>query len=304
MTRVFILILFMLSSVFAFSQKTSLLKNFNFRAKDLKHDLNKDGDTLLLESNQTIYQIEIYNSFYEKKVAINRYKSKIPITDLPEGRYVVEAVLSDRRIIMTLIRHVTAKEALLMEVGDISIAEPGIETESIPNETLAVIEINKEEFVESSTEEISEEVAIVDKKEEESIVEVSSEGIDNETIASERDNTRYHHSPAALLNTRLKRPSERSNKYYWVVKEINNGNSSSKTKKLVQEDMIYKLIKQNKIEIKTASGRKNRVTIWEVYDTTKFMKGQSLDRNFITNSDSDCFNHTPFYTTAISRNSR
>ena len=292
----------MLSSVLAFSQKTSLLKNFNYRAKELKHDLNKDGDTLLLESSQTIYQVEIYNSFYEKKMSVNRYKTMIPINDLPEGKYIVEAVLSDRRIIMTIIRHVTAKEALLLNVEDVAMTEVGIESETIPNEALASFEIKNDETV---PEEIVEKVIIEDTKEVETIAEVETEALDKEEIVSERGNTRYHHNPAALLNTRILNKTEFEEKDFWVELKTNNGTSSYTTRKLVKGKLIQRLITKNKADVRSARGRQNKLTIWEVYDTSKFMKEQFLDRYYAHNTKtSDCFNHTPYYTTPISKTSR
>ena len=138
------MILFLFSILVSYGQKSSLIKNVNFRAKELKHDLNKDGDSLLLESKQTIYQVEIYNSLYEKKMSINRYKTKVAINDLPQGKYITEVVLSDRRIIMTLIRHQAVDETMMLSDAPLkSISITSIETDKIPQDMASYVETIK-----------------------------------------------------------------------------------------------------------------------------------------------------------------
>ena len=307
MHRFFIVILILSFLQLGFGQKSSLIKNVNYRAKDLKHDLNKNGDTLMLQSDKTIYQVDIYNSFYEKKIAINRYKSNIAINDLPEGKFVIEVVLSDRRIIMTLIKHETAEEALML--SDARLEEfriPEIETKA-PSKDVATIAdpvAISEPYKPSSIEEVQK---TNESQEVQNVTSIKTSDRAVDVNSSERDDNvrEYNYSPASLLNTRLKKPNEKSNKYYWVVLEISNGNSSSKTKKLVRGDLINGLISQNKAEIKTAIGRNNKLTIWEVYDTKKFMKEQLLNRNFVTSeTSSKCFNPIPYYTTSKSLTSR
>ncbi|MCA0133292.1 hypothetical protein [Winogradskyella alexanderae] len=303
MLRVFIVILFLATSQIGNCQRSSLIKNVNFRAKDLIHELNHNGDTLKLESDKTIYQVDIYNSFYEKKLAVNRYKSNIPINDLPEGRYVVEAKLSDRHIIMTLIRNETAKEALALSDAKLEdLRLTAIETQEMSKAasmTMPVIGIEESEQI------IEEETVKIDEQLQLTTIALAEEA--PETIAPEKtEKVNYrNYSPADLLNTRLKKPSERSNKYFWVELEVNNGNSSSKTKKLVHADLIAGLILHNKTEIKTAKGRNNKLTIWEVFDTKAFMIQQRQNRNFVTSvKTSDCFNPIPYYATRASSASR
>ncbi|WP_431158983.1 hypothetical protein [Winogradskyella poriferorum] len=301
MKKYIFLILFVLSNSMSFGQKASLIQNVNFRAQDLKHNLNENGDTLLLASNKTIYQVDIYNNYYEKKLAVNRYKSNIPVNDLPEGRYVVEVKLSDRHIIMTLIRHETATEALALSDKNLQrfrvedIVASDLSKGTIPLTTIESNEATKNEQTLVSDEDQN----------------ISLQSINTETHAEIKANDRnsaikkHSYSPSALLNTRLKKPSERPNKYYWVVLEIVNGNSSSKTKKLVQGDLISGLISHNKAERMTARGRNNKLTIWEVYDTKKFMAALQFDRHYVTNaSTSECFNPTPYYITPQSITSR
>ncbi|MCA0154315.1 hypothetical protein [Winogradskyella vincentii] len=306
MSKNFLVILFLFSILVSYGQKSSLIKNVNFRAKELKHDLNQDGDSLLLESKQTIYQVEIYNSFYEKKMSINRYKTKVAINDLPQGKYITEVVLSDRRIIMTLIRHEAVGETMMLSDAPLkSISITSIETDNIPQDMASYAEPIK--IAESTQQPNESEAEDLNFKNEEQLADIKNEETDIKINTTQTDNNirGYNYSPSALLNTRLKKPSERSNKKYWIEIEINTGNSSYKTKKIVSGDLIADLISQNKAEIKTARGRNNKLTIWEVYDTSKFMKEQLLNRNYASSSESSqYFNPVPYYQTRKSKTSR
>ena len=88
-----------------YGQKSKLLQNINFRAKELKHSINKEGDSLIFECERLIYSIEIFNQDYEKIVQVGSKKTKIALNDTPLGRLVVQAKLEDKRILMTLLRH-------------------------------------------------------------------------------------------------------------------------------------------------------------------------------------------------------
>jgi len=59
--RILYTIVFLLLTTSIYGQKSTLLQNINVRAKELKHSLNKTGDSLILEGERTIYKVEIFN---------------------------------------------------------------------------------------------------------------------------------------------------------------------------------------------------------------------------------------------------
>ena len=58
---------------------------------------------------------------------------------------------------------------------------------------------------------------------------------------------------------------------------------------------VDKLIAKHKIESKTNQGKLNELTIWEVYDTAKFMEKQTENNNYINSITSRLFNVNPYY---------
>ncbi len=92
-------------TTFSFSQQSELLENVNYRAKELNQSLSKNGDSLILEGERTIYKVEIFNSDFEKIVNVLDYRAKIALHDIPLGRYIIDATLYDKHIIMTLLRN-------------------------------------------------------------------------------------------------------------------------------------------------------------------------------------------------------
>ena len=65
MMRKLYTIVFLLLTMLSYCQKSTLLQNVNIRAKELKHSLNKTGDSLILEAERTIYRVEIFNRDFE-----------------------------------------------------------------------------------------------------------------------------------------------------------------------------------------------------------------------------------------------
>ena len=245
MSRIFLLPLFIFSTLICYGQKSELIQNINYRAKELKHSLNESGDSLLLQSDRTIYSVEIFNSGYEKKVKIDSTIAKIPLDDTPLGRFVVEAKLIDKRIVMTLLRSELINEPELKD--------------DVIEENLTVNDILNS--------------ADTEKK------------------------TTSNYSPSAILNTRLKTKSNENLKYYWVIVETNTGNSSSKIMRLVNEALVFKIISKNKLETQTAKGKLNTLTVWEVYNTTKFMREQLRNPDYINSTTSTLFNVEPYFIT-------
>ncbi len=98
-------LLILFSTAISFGQDIILLKNTNPRAKELKHNLNEAKDSLIIGCENTIFKVEIFNEDYEKVIIIEDNEAHIPLNDLPAGRFVVEAQLSNKIIVMNLFRH-------------------------------------------------------------------------------------------------------------------------------------------------------------------------------------------------------
>ncbi|WP_369992626.1 hypothetical protein [Winogradskyella sp.] len=87
-------------------------------------------------------------------------------------------------------------------------------------------------------------------------------------------------------------------KFYWIQLEIINGTNSYKSMKLVDEAHVLKMISKNKLETKVNRSQQNKLTVWEVYDTVKFMEKQTENPKYINSASSDIFNVNPFYVTS------
>jgi len=98
-------ILFLFLASLCYSQNATLLQNIDYRAKELKHSLDKTGDTLVLEGERSIAKVAIFNDTFEKSITIEDKATKIPLTDLPNGRFVTEVKVHDKLIILTLLLH-------------------------------------------------------------------------------------------------------------------------------------------------------------------------------------------------------
>jgi len=97
-------IILLVFTVFCFGQNNVLLQNVNPRASELKHGLNFTGDSLDFSCQRNILKVEIFNDEFERIIEVNKKHIKIPLETLPEGRFLVEAKLTDKLIVMTLIR--------------------------------------------------------------------------------------------------------------------------------------------------------------------------------------------------------
>ncbi len=76
--------------------------NVNPKAKGLKQGLNKTGDSLVLESNKTIREVDIFNNDYFKSIDIDSSYAKIDLKKLPLGNYLIKAKVGRKRIIMAV----------------------------------------------------------------------------------------------------------------------------------------------------------------------------------------------------------
>ncbi|BAO74924.1 hypothetical protein [Winogradskyella sp. PG-2] len=99
----------LLSTALTYGQKSTLIQNINVRAKELKHSINSTGDSLILEGKNSIDKVAIFNSDFEKTFIVNKNKAKIPLLNIPIGRFVTEVKLNNKLIVITLLGHENLK---------------------------------------------------------------------------------------------------------------------------------------------------------------------------------------------------
>ncbi|WP_299110965.1 hypothetical protein [uncultured Winogradskyella sp.] len=287
MLRNLSILVFMFLMLISYGQKSTLLQNINFRAKELKHSLNQSGDSLILASNKIIYSVEIFNQDFEKTVEVGAKDIRIPLHGTPLGRLVVQAKMPDKRIIMTLLRHETINDVTIkkhkirlkvMDISNINIQPKfNIRPKAIIKKLEAPItylhqqKLPKETLVENT------EYALLEA--------------DNVSKA----NNRARPSLSSMLNWKPKRANN-SNKTFWISNIINSGTTSRKIMKMVNHNEADKIILKYKAEKKTKQGKLNQLTIWEIYDTTKFMERQVENPDYIFSRTSDFFDVTPYFT--------
>lgn len=240
MTRLLTILLLFLTP-FIHGQKSTLLKNINYRANELHHSLNKTGDTLVLKGERTIDKVEIFNNDFQKAYIVNSLNTKIPLADIPVGRFVTEVKVNDKLIIITLLRHESFDD----------------EVKTTETETTK----QKNGFGQSNS----------------------------------QNNTEGKTFSEFETREKLSKTTIKPVRFYWIEKYINKGHSSSKKMRIGDKEVVDKMIAQHKIDLKSKAGKRNKLTIWEVYDTSKFMRLKRQNPNFATVKEADCFNTEPFY---------
>ena len=217
--NIFILTLTFLT-LFVYGQETTFQENDNYDARELKQIFNKKGDSLILECETIIRQVDIFNEDFMKSIVVNANTSKIDLSVLPIGEFIVQARLGHKRIIMYV-------------------------------------------FKSASIDQISQK-------------------LDVKSITAES---------SLPSNKNLKKDVLR----YWVVYEINAHSGSNKSMSLEKEDQVAKLIAKNKLELRTEIAKYNKLTVYEVYNTSKFMRRQLRKPTYFKSSKSKVFNVTPYY---------
>lgn len=275
MSRIKLLIPLLLLTTLVYSQTSTLFQNIDIRAKELKHSLNKTGDSLLLHSERKIHSVNIFNVNGKETYEIGGNKTELPLNHLSVGRYVVEIVLIDKRIILTLLRN----EPLHY---DYEIIMPKIHNIALAKSEILPIEENK----------IIEDIEIEKSK---------NYNATDETDVGKLLNikTNKHPSKKETTDERLSRidTPEDSKYHYWIVLEVNSGSYSNKTMKMASLKDAERLIEKNQLDIKTLKGQSNLLTVWEIYDNSKFSRQNYLNPDFLE-TKSECFNPIPYYKTA------
>ncbi len=243
------ILLVLFSTIIVSSQDITLLKNTHPKAKELKHSLNNTRDSLILGCEKTILKVEIFNEDYEKSVIVEAFKTQISLDDIPVGKFVIQAKLADKIIVIDLIKHnyfnAESNSKMSLEQKELAggkgmMLDDGLNViKSSPNHSIDFI----------------------------------------------------------LTRRKTKKLSNKNQKFYWTETRVNTESASNKTMKLVNQEAVDRMILKNKLEHNSASGKLNELTVWEVYNTTKFMAYQVSNPDFIYSLTSDLFNTSPFYST-------
>lgn len=263
-------IAFVMMTLLSYGQKSSLLQNVNLRAKELKHKLNKTGDSLIFNSDKIIEKVEIYNSNFEKKFIVNSYSAKIPLTYMPSGRYVTEVKLRGKLILITLL----VEENMIPEPYESNPKSHITKTKPFKREPNSFRTIASK----SKTSNLNESHNLFGSS------RSKSSGIKSPNLETVK--------PKIIAPIKLPKKDVR---FYWIVRNINKGQSSSKVMRMGEKDEVDRMIEQNKIDRQSAAGKRNELIIWEVYDASKFMKFQRLNADYANAKEADCFNVIPIY---------
>ncbi|MUU78162.1 hypothetical protein [Winogradskyella endarachnes] len=226
-------------SLFSYSQEIVFHKNDNSTTSELlvKQELNKHGDSLILESaNIKIQQVDILNDDHFETIKVDSVKTRVGLDKLPYGNYVIQAKFEKHWIVMYMEKSRTIGEEIdFMEiVANAKLNKVTNTPTNVKDETLSL----KEKVTESQVEE-------------------------------------------KIL--------------YWVVYESNTHLSSTKTMGLKGAEEINDLIYKIRIEAKSKVGRHNKLLVFEVYNTSEFMRKQLRDGSYYESTKSKSFNVKPIY---------
>ncbi|WP_405573222.1 hypothetical protein [Winogradskyella sp. Asnod2-B02-A] len=317
MTRLLHTIVFLLLTTITYGQKSTLFQNVNVRANELKHNLNEAGDSIIFKCERTVYEVVIFNDDFERVIKVRDTDAVIPIADIPVGRYIVEALLSDKLIVITLLRNesfnLPKQDDLVADSSDlfgkktapkkevVASIEPSIETLEIEVEEEA--EIVAENVPPLNNDIFGEESNI--KKTDLAVAGKKAEPKPKPTVAKEpkKSSLSLFNTKAKPTTTKPKRSTRvvdaaRANRIvstYWVEYKINNGQSSQKIQKLGDQETVDRMIRKIEIDMKTKAGRLNELTVWTVYDPPKFVEHKRLNKTDFTKVASESFKMKPYY---------
>ena len=269
-------IVFFLLTSFIYGQKSTLFQNINFRADELKHYLNTSEDRIILRCERDIFEVVIYNDDFERVINVEGSEVQIPISDVPVGRYVVEVALSDKLIVITLVRHEPLEAA---KTKPLSINANPVTTRISPKKDV----IDSVMAAESIVREINK-----------SNTQMAGKGDSSETEVLKSGNQRSNPNNSTLLDS-PKELVKKPIKAYWIHYQSNNGTRSEKVQRLGDQQLVDRLIKKIEIDMKTETGRLNKLSIWEVYDPPAFITHKRFHKKNYTEIPSESFNIKPYY---------
>ncbi|SDS66529.1 hypothetical protein [Winogradskyella sediminis] len=286
--RLLYFVVFLFVSSLVYGQKSVLLQNTNTRAKELKHYLNKTEDSIVFKCDRTIYELMIFNDEdFERVIKVKDTVAKIQISDIPVGRYAVEAVLKDKLIIITLLRN----QSFDLKTPTL------ITSNNHNNHTTQIDSLSKSIPFGSESNTIESDLRLSGKKanqKETKGTTSTNRNLENRiSIYKSRGVKTTKISPPRLQLTDSKRYKSHSN--YWVIYKINKGSSSEKILRIVDQKTVDKMIRKIETDMKTSTGRLNELTAWEIYDTTHFVQHKRKNRSNYMNIESNSFNIVPYY---------
>jgi len=113
MIKKYSLFVFIITTQFSYGQGITFQKNYSSTASELLvvQKLNKNGDSLILESDRKIIQqVDILNEDYLETIKVDSVKGKINLKKLPNGNYVIQARIGRHWIVMSMMKrnHISA----------------------------------------------------------------------------------------------------------------------------------------------------------------------------------------------------
>ncbi|WP_282040615.1 hypothetical protein [Winogradskyella flava] len=131
--RIFLLVIliFLLSfTLQAQEHYAKLEKNKNIQAKGLIHKLNETRDTLILRSDTKINYLYAINKDYGRDfdVYIDTTHYRLPLNKLPQGKHVLVAVQSPKRIVFVvrILKDIPREKPLQIESDEVVAIEPRV----------------------------------------------------------------------------------------------------------------------------------------------------------------------------------
>jgi len=318
-------LVFVLLTSLVFGQKSTLYQNVNVRAKELKHKLNDTGDSLVFKCERTVYEVVIFNDDFERVIKVRDTDAVIPIADIPVGRYIIEALLSDKLIVITLLRNepfdtlevapliadssdlfgkkIATQKEVIVSVEK-SIEEPKIEAEPKVAVEIKTLTLPKEESFGNENNIKKTALAVAGKKglPKPKAIKPAKKVVVKKKTAKKSSlslfNTKTKITKKTPKRTTREVDAARANRIvstYWVEYKINIGQSSQKIQKLGDQETVDRMIKKIKIDMKTRAGRLNELIVWTVIDPPMFVKHKKLNKTNFTQVPSESFKMEPYF---------
>jgi hypothetical protein len=278
---------FLLLATLVYGQKSTLFQNINFRAKELKHTLNKSGDSLILEGERRISKVEIFNNDYEQIIDVKDSKVKICLNDVPVGRFVVEATLPDKLIVITLLRNepLNRKKATSRKKTSLFGDNP---ITSIPNKTTAprLVVIN-----DGQPNRDKEEIGTIDLKPN---MPRGSVTATTKNDVSNNKNEIIIEESLTIKKTLATNPGHKNIEAYWIIYKTNTTSGGGTVKRFGDQALVERMIENINLDKKTKAGKHNELTVWEIYDVSKFVK-YKMKKNNDLRAEKEFFNSIPYF---------
>ncbi|MDN3493832.1 hypothetical protein [Winogradskyella bathintestinalis] len=123
---------------------------------------------------------------------------------------------------------------------------------------------------------------------------------DDSAVAQTDNSVETSNDSSALVSENITSEELDSEKIsYWVVYEKNTSSGSYKSMSLENINEVSRMISKNKLELNTEIAKNNTLIVYEVYNSSKFMRKQLRKPTYFKSSDnSKIFNGKPYYASA------